>query len=104
MSIIFSWSIGTLERSLPAGIVMTAHWRLTGTDGTFSGSTYGTQSFDAKDPADPTFVPYDQLTEDHVLQWVHDAMGQDQVAAHLANVTAQIERQKNPTTAAGVPW
>ena len=99
-----NWTISQLNRTLPDGMVYTAHWRVSDTDGNASGSVYGTISFPAKDPSDPSFVPYDQLTEAQVLQWVFDAMGADTVAAHEANVAAQIEAQKNPTTAAGVPW
>lgn len=99
-----TWTISNLERSLPDGVVYTAHWRVSDTDGDASGSVYGTISFPAKDPSDPSFIPYDQLTEAQVLQWVFDAMGADTVAAHETNVAAQIAAQKNPTTAAGVPW
>lgn len=98
------WSISQLDRTLPDGVVYTAHWRVSKTDGDASASVYGTISFPAKDPSDPTFVPYDQLTEAQVMDWVKDAMGAEQVAAHEASVAAQIDKQKNPTTAAGVPW
>lgn len=99
-----NWTISQLDRSLPDGVVMTAHWRVSKTDGNASGSVYGTISFPAKDPNDPTFVPYDQLTEAQVVQWVKDAMGANQVAAYEAAVQGQIDAQKNPTSAAGVPW
>lgn len=99
-----NWSISQLERSLPDGVVMTAHWRVSDSDGNAHGTAYGTISFPAKDPSEPDFVPYADLTEAQVLQWVKDAMGAEQVAAHEASVAAQIDRQKNPTSAAGVPW
>ena len=99
-----NWNISQLDRSLPDGVVLTAHWRVSATDGDASGSVYGTISFPAKDPADPGFIPYDTLTEATVIQWVKDEMGADQVAAHEAAVQAQIDKQKNPTSAAGVPW
>jgi hypothetical protein len=84
--------------------VLTAHWRVSKTDSDASGSVYGTISFDAKDPSDPTFIPYANLTEAQVVGWLKEAMGADTVAAHEANVEAQIAAQKNPTQAAGVPW
>lgn len=98
------WTISQLDRSLPDGMVFTAHWRVSATDGDASGIVYGTQSFAAKDPSDPTFIPYDSLTEAQVIGWVKDEMGAEQVAAHEANVQAQIDAQKNPVSAAGVPW
>ena len=99
-----NWTFSQLDRSLPDGTVLTAHWRCTGTDGTFTGSVYGTQSFPTKDPSDPTFVPYEQITEALALEWTKDAMGTEQVAAHEANVQQQIDAQANPTSASGVPW
>ena len=99
-----NWSISSLDRSLPDGVVLTAHWRVSATDGDASGSVYGTISFPAKDPADPDFIPYDNLTEATVIQWVKDEMGADTVAAHEAAVQAQIDAQKNPTSASGLPW
>lgn len=99
-----TWTISQLDRSLPDGTVLTAHWRCTGTDGEFTSSVYGTQSFPAKDPSDPTFVPYDRITEALALQWTKDAMGAEQVTAHEANVQGQIDAQANPTSASGVPW
>lgn len=98
------WTISQLDRTLPECCVTTAHWRVSASDGDAHGTVYGTISFPHKDHNDPTFIPYDQLTEAQVLQWVKDEMGADQVAAHEASVAAQIDRQKNPTSAAGVPW
>ncbi len=98
------WTIPSLDRSLPDGLVLTAHWRVSDTQGTASGSVYGTVSFPAKDPQDPDFIPYDQLTEAQVIGWVKDVMGAEQVSAHEAAVQAQIEAQKNPSSASGVPW
>jgi len=99
-----NWTISSLDRSLPDGVVLTAHWRVSDTQDGFTGSVYGTISFPAKDPADPDFIPYDDLTEAQVVGWVKEAMGADTVAAHEANVQAQIDKQKHPTNAVGVPW
>lgn len=98
------WTVSQLDRSLPDGMVMTAHWRLTAVEGRFSGAVYGTVSFPAKDPADPDFTPYEAITEAQAVAWVKGALGEETVAAHEASVLAQIERQKHPTQAAGVPW
>lgn len=99
-----TWTISQLDRSLPDGVVLTAHWRCTGADGEFTGSVYGVQSFPAKDPADPAFVPYDQITEEQALGWTKAALGAETVAAHEAAVQGQIDALKNPTSATGVPW
>lgn len=98
------WKIEDLNRTLPDGVVYTAHWRVSKTDGDASGSVYGTISFPAKNPSDPDFIPYDNLTEAIVIGWVKEEMGADTVAAHEAAVQAQIDAQKNPTSSSGLPW
>lgn len=97
-----TWTISQLDRSLPDGTVLTAHWRCSGTDGAFSGSVYSSQTLPAKDPSDPTFIPYDDLTEAEVLNWIWGA-GVSKETTEAA-VQAQIDAQANPTSATGVPW
>lgn len=98
-----TWKIANLERNTADGGVVVAHWTCSDVDGDYSGNIYGTCGF-TPDAADPAFVPYDNLTEADVIGWVHAEMGAEQVAAHEANVAAQIEAQKNPTQASGMPW
>jgi len=47
-------------------------------------------------PPQATFVPYDQLTQAQVLQWVFDSLGQTQVTAIETNLTEQLAYQQNP--------
>jgi hypothetical protein len=47
-------------------------------------------------------VAYDSITEEMALGWCWaDGVDKDAIEASLA---AQIEEDKNPTQAAGVPW
>jgi hypothetical protein len=95
-----TWTIGTLERTLDTGGVVVAHWRATAVDGDFSASSYGTCGF-TPDPSASGFIAYDSLTEADVIGWVQAEVDKDAIEASLA---AQIEADKNPTQAAGVPW
>jgi hypothetical protein len=95
-----TWTISTLERELSDGGVIVAHWRATAVDGDFSASSYGTCGF-TPDPSASGFIAYDSLTEADVIGWVQAEVDQDAIEASLA---AQIEADKNPTQAAGVPW
>ena len=96
-----TWTISTLERELSDGGVIVAHWRVTDVDGDYSASAYGTCGF-SPDASDPSFVAYDSLTEAQVLQWCWDN-GVDKDATEAA-LAAKIEADKNPVSAAGVPW
>ena len=81
-------------------VVITADWRCNGTDSTYSGTCYGSASFQ---PPSGDFTPYKDLTEQQVLDWCF-ANGVDQTAIE-ANVTLQIENQINPPVIAPpLPW
>lgn len=95
-----TWQISTLDRTLDTGGVVVAHWRATAVDGDFSASNYGTVGF-TPDPSASGFIAYDSLTEADVVGWVQAEVGKDAIEASLA---AQIEADKNPTQAVGVPW
>ena len=97
-----TWTIATLEytKDDDKGVTV-AHWRATDVDGDYSASSYGTCGF-SPDASDPSFVAYDSLTESVVLQWCWDnGIDKDATEASLA---ANIESQKNPVSASGVPW
>ena len=99
-----TWTIANLERNLADGGVTVAHWRVTESetvgDDTFTESSYVTVGFTPDADADG-FVAYDDLTESAVLAWVHESVDQDATEAAL---TANIEAQKNPVSADGMPW
>lgn len=91
------WTITQLDRKIEDGFVFTAHWDATLTDGGYSARIYGTCGF----TGEPT-TPYDDLTQEQVLGWVWaDGVDKDATEASLAQ---QIELQKNPITATGLPW
>lgn len=73
--------------------VVTAHWDCTATDGTYSGRVYSTTSFEV-DADKPDYIPYADLTEAQVVQWVQASLGAETVAATETNVLQQIETQK----------
>lgn len=93
----YIWNLDTLDRKASNGLVTTAHWRCTATDGEFSSSVYGTVGFEGETPA----IPYADLTKDTVLAWVFDKLNKVEIEANLAT---QIEALKNPTQESGVPW
>jgi hypothetical protein len=96
-----TWTIAQLERTLDDGGVVVAHWRATATDGDFSASSYGTAGF-TPDPSASDWVAYDSITEEVALGWCFaNGVDKDAIEASLA---ANIEAQKNPTQASGVPW
>jgi hypothetical protein len=81
-------------------VVITADWRCNGTQDNYSGTCYGSASFQ---PPSGDFTPYEDLTQDQVLSWCFNN-GVDQKAIE-ANVALQIENQINPPIIAPpLPW
>ena len=81
-------------------VVITADWRCNGTQETYSGTCYGSCSFQ---PPSGSFTPYPDLTQDQVLQWCYEN-GVDKTAIE-ANVSLQIENQINPPVVVlPLPW
>ena len=105
-----TWNISTLERNTDNGVVV-AHWRATdsevvGTDDnavTHSGSSYGTCGFTPDASADG-YVAYDNLTEENVIGWVKDSMGEEAVTGVEDSIVAQIADSKAPAISVGTPW
>ena len=93
-----TWNISQLDRQTSDGFVTTAHWQATAVDGEHSASIYATCSWSDGNPT----VPYADLTKETVLGWIW-ANGVDKTATEAA-LAAQIDAQKNPVTATGVPW
>ena len=93
-----TWTISQLDRQTSDGFVTTAHWQAVATDGDYSASVYSTCSWSEG----AATIPYADLTKETVLGWIW-ANGVDKDAVE-ASLEAQIELQKNPVKATGVPW
>ena len=97
-----TFKISQMDRNTADGFVTVVHWTASQVDGEHSASTYSTASFTKEDGIN--YVPYEELTEAAVVQWVKDSLGEEGVAAVDAALAANIADQKAPKVAAGVPW
>ena len=100
MAITYTWTIPNVERNLSDGGITVIHWRCTAVDGDYSASSYGTTGH-TPDATDSGFISYESVTEANCIEWAQAQVGQSDVEAALA---AQIEADKTPVSAAGVPW
>ena len=94
----FNWTIQQMDRLTADGFVVTVHYNVSATDGTYSASTYGTCGYTQ---TSETFIPYADLTQAIVVGWVQESLGKDTVEASLQG---QIDAQKNPVQESGLPW
>lgn len=118
MSITFTWSVNTLERTTADGGVTAVHYSVSGTDGTYNGGAYGSVGLNGE-----ITVPYADLTEETCIGWVKAALGNEinetdeegnertaeertalAVGQIEAAIAAQINEQAAPTRASGTPW
>lgn len=98
---IFTWAVAQLERHTADGIVFTVHYTVNAADGTYTSGAYGSLGLEAPE-SDP--IPYSDLTEEVVIDWVKTKFGTEKVAEIEAALQAQIDEQHAPTTAQGLPW
>ena len=93
-----TWGVAQMERHTADGIVFTVHYTVGANDGTYSSSAYG--SIGLEQP-EGDVVPYADLTLELVIGWVQEKLNVEEIEAALQ---AQIDQQRTPTTAQGVPW
>ena len=97
----FTWNIANLERETSDGYVYTVHYTVSANNGTYSAGAYGSLGLERPEGE---LIPFADLTEDTCVQWVKDALGEEKVQGVLDALQAQLDEQRNPTKASGLPW
>lgn len=100
MTTAFTWHIANLERETDDGFVFTAHYMIDANDGTYSAGAYGSVGFERPD----NLIPFADLTEEIVVGWVKDHFGAEKVTEIETALQAQLDEQRHPSKASGVPW
>ena len=107
MATTYTWSYDQIERVLLedslADVIQTIHWRITGVDGDFYDTRYGSVALWRPDATD--FTAFADVTQDQVKAWVLEGLEeQDDTEASLqAGIQESIDIQQTPTTATGNP-
>ena len=96
----YTWSVPMTEYNNADGGIFCIHWRVTGVDGDYSASSYGTTSHEY-DASDAGFIAYDSVTEANAIEWAKAQLDADAIEQAIAD---KIAAEQNPTSAAGVPW
>ena len=97
----FTWNIANLERETSDGYVYTAHYTVDAKDDTYSAGAYGSIGLERPEGE---LIPFADLTLDLVVGWVKEKLGDEKVTEIEAALQAQLDEQRNPTKAAGLPW
>jgi len=98
----FQWGVTQLERQTADGIVITVHYTVNANDGTYSAGAYG--SLGLEPPAPDDTIPYNALFPELCIEWVKHKLTGEKVAEIEAALQKQLDEQRHPTVAQGLPW
>jgi hypothetical protein len=103
MSTTFTWNIANLERETSDGYVYTAHYTVNAVseDGVYSSGAYGSLGLERPEG---DLIPFADLTEEIVVGWVKEKLTAEKVTEIEAALQAQLDEQRQPTKAGGLPW
>jgi len=98
--ITYDWNCKTVDvhpqEEGETDVVYNVHWIVTGTKEDYSATSIGTQvvTLDSETP----FIPFEDLTNEIVVEWTKDAMGEEQFKAIEDGIASQIAELENPTS------
>jgi hypothetical protein len=96
------WRIANLERKTADGVVMTAHYTIDASDGTYSAGAYGSMELEHLDEGE--MIPFGKLTEEICIGWVKKKLTEEKVKEIEIALQTQLDEQHAPSKATGVPW
>ena len=107
MAVTYDWNCKTVDvhpqEEGQTDVVYNVHWIVTGVSEEidFKGVPYsvtniGTQVVPLSGSG--TFIPFEDLTNEIVVEWTKEAMGEEQVAYIEAGIASEIEALINPTS------
>ena len=105
---IFTWAVTALYTETVGteqDYVVIANYNVEGTDATYSASLTNIARFSTESVT--PFIPYEDLTNDIVVDWIQQDLGVDGVANLEACIQGQINSQINPPVVpvnTPLPW
>jgi hypothetical protein len=104
----YTWNVTALYTETIDGeqnYVVIANYEVVGVDGTYTASLSNIARFSTASVS--PFIPYADLTEDTVIDWIQQDLGTDGVSNLEACIQGQINSQINPPTVpvnTPLPW
>ena len=105
--ITYNWNCKTVDvhpqEEGETDVVYNVHWIVTGISDQLDpeGNPYSTTNIGTQTvPLDPEtpFIPFEDLTNEIVVEWTQDAMGEEQVAKIEALIAERVELEINPVS------
>jgi hypothetical protein len=99
---VFTWNVAQMERHTADGIVFTVHYTIDAFSDPYRAGAYGSVGLEQPEG---NVIPYADLTPEVVISWVKEKLGGDEKVAEIqAALQSQLDQQRTPTTAQGLPW
>ena len=102
MTTTFTWGIKYVNRTVSDGVVNKVRWTLVGVDGDYTEEADGGHYL-PRPTEDGEFIPYEELTEEVVLNWLFNDpewRGREGIEAFIqSKIDAQKEVEEQ-----GTPW
>ena len=100
------WTIAGMKRIDATGLVVDVTYIFNAEEDGIMDRKVGNVTFSGS-TTEPGFIPYEDLTESDVLNWVYDSLGDEKVSIENS-VTTRVQelvtqKQQNPYSQ-GVPW
>ena len=107
MDVTYNWVIDNMschsEMHGEVDVVYTVAWTLSGTDGEHSSEIFG--SINLEYLAGSPYIQYADLTEEKVISWVKDVLGEHQILEYQGLIWQHIEAAKAPPVVIKkLPW
>ena len=107
MATVFNWDCKTVDAYPLVGedpdVVYNVHWIVTGVSdqldpqgNPYQARSIGTQALSTDDITD--FIPFEDLTNEIVVEWTKGAMGEEEVTSIEASIQSQINSLITPTS------
>jgi DNA polymerase III delta subunit len=102
-----TWKIINTKRLQENETVIEVIFSLTIDNGSVSHQSKGSVKLE-RDENSPEFIPYKDLTENTLIQWVQQVLGEEGIASieeRILRVLPAIEQKQNqPAIETGLPW
>jgi len=98
--ITYNWNCKTVDvhpqEEGQTNVVYNVHWIVTGVDGDYSATNIGTQIVSLSEGG--SFIPFEDLTNEIVVGWTKEAMGEEAVANIESGIESQIDNLITPVS------
>jgi hypothetical protein len=98
MNTVYNWDCSTVDVIPQMGentnVVYRVHWRLTASSDGYYESDIGVEELTTEEIS--SFIPFEELTQEQVIDWVEESMGEERVSDIKVKLEEMLYAQINP--------